>query len=93
MVGGRCRIPSGKKGVQAKLTIDVDEDVKGSELVKSGGEPVINVGSCMGGEGESKFNVFPGGILAGGAEVMDEMVDLLEGKVCAAKVVDRGVGF
>ena len=31
--------------------------------------------------------------MAGGTEVMDEMVDLLEGEVCTAKVVDRGIGF
>jgi len=54
---------------------------------------VVNVSGCVGGKGEGKLNVFPGGILAGGTEVADEMVNLLEGKVCAAKVVDRGVGF
>jgi len=45
------------------------------------------------GEGEGELNVFPGGVLAGGAEVTNEMVNLLEGKVCTAKVVDRGIGF
>ena len=62
-------------------------------MVESSSEAVVNVGSCMGGEGEGEFNVFPGGVLAGGAEVTDEMVDLLEGKVCAVKVVDWGIGF
>jgi len=62
-------------------------------LVKSSGEAVVYVSSCVGGEGESEFDVFPGGVLAGGVEVTDEMVDLLEGKVCAVKVVDWGIGF
>jgi len=35
----------------------------------------------VGSEGEGEFNVFPGGVLTGGMEVADEMVELLEGKI------------
>jgi len=35
----------------------------------------------VGSEGEGEFNVFSGGILTGGTEIVDEMVELLEGKI------------
>ena len=42
----------------------------------------------MGGEGEGEFDIFSGGILTRGAEVADEVMDLLEGKVSISEVVD-----
>jgi len=47
----------------------------------------------MGGEGEGEFDVFSGGILAGGTEVADEMMKLLEEEVGISQVVDGRVCF
>jgi len=78
-----------RKGVETQLTIYVNEDIQCSKLVEGGGEAVIQFGSCVGSEGEGEFNVHSGGVLSGGTEVADELVELLEGKVGISKVVDR----
>jgi len=59
----------------------INEDIQRSKLVEGGGEAVIQFGSCVRSEGEGKVNVHSGGVLSGGTEVADELVELLERKV------------
>jgi len=63
------------------LTVYVNEDIQRPKLVEGGGEAVIQFGSYMGSEGESEFNVHSGGVLSGGMEVADELMELLEREV------------
>jgi len=50
-------------------------------LIEGGGEEFVKVTSCVGSEGEGEFDVGSGGVLAGGSEVTDELMNLLEGEV------------
>ena len=54
---------------------------------------VVYVCGSMGGEGEGEFDIFSGGIRTRGAEVVDEVMNLLEGKVSASEVVDGRMCF
>jgi len=47
----------------------------------------------VGSEGESEFNVLSGGVLSGGTEVADELVELLEREIGVPQFIDGGVSF
>ena len=47
----------------------------------------------MGSESEGEFNVWSGGILAGGSEVMNKLMDLLEVEISLSQFVNGGVGL